>query len=181
MPVTNKLRYLIQVFNLDEYIYAYLYIFICVSGLKYFLTAKNSLCLETKDLAVEDLQSCKEAVDVIKTDIPEAHFEMTEDDAHFPKGCYLYNNVNVYFNKHSSGSSHARSRQICKANILMKGKYWNNLLTLFDCYIIQIETWNNSFSYQLLRMQCERWCWWWEGARYLWCRPALLRWWLLQW
>ena len=87
--------------------------------LGYFLTEKNGLCSETKDSVVDDLKTCKEAVDEIKKKVKAANFKMEEEESDWPSGCYLYTiNDGVYFNKQSTGSRHRSSQQICKS----KGK-----------------------------------------------------------
>ena len=79
----------------------------------YFLTDKNKLC---EGDTVETLEACKGAVDMIKLNIPKAHFYKTESNGYYPKGCYLYvgDDVgSVFFNEHETGSSHNYARQIC--------------------------------------------------------------------
>ena len=86
--------------------------------LELFLTAKNGSCLESNGTAVDDLNACKKAVNIVKQNKPTAKFFAVEDLAQWPKGCYLAYPSSVYFNNHSSGSSNEYAQQICK----VKGK-----------------------------------------------------------
>ena len=42
-------------------------------------------------------------------------FSTTEDEAGWPKGCYLADDHEVYVNMHGYGSAHVGARQICQA------------------------------------------------------------------
>ena len=81
--------------------------------LGYFLTEKNKTCLESTGTLVDDLETCRTAVDFVKKNISTARFVDEEDDGRWPKGCYLANPDTVYFNNHLSGSSNEGARQIC--------------------------------------------------------------------
>ena len=82
------------------------------------MTEKNALCSEANGIAVYDLDTCKLAVNVIKKYVPTAIFYKEETVTYYPKGCYLSNGILVVFNKHSSGSRHENTQQICQ----IKGK-----------------------------------------------------------
>ena len=76
------------------------------------------LCSETQNMAVTDLDTCKNAVVDIKKSVPEANFYGEETESTYPKGCYMIEssdnkNGNVFYNKHSSGSSNEYARKIC--------------------------------------------------------------------
>ena len=81
--------------------------------LGYFLTEKNTTCLKSTGTLVDDLETCKKAVAIVKKNISTARFVNKEDDGDWPKGCYLYSPDKVYFNDHLSGSSNERAQQIC--------------------------------------------------------------------
>ena len=77
------------------------------------MSAKNGSCLESNGAAVDDLNLCKKAVNIVKQNEPTAKFVAAEDLAQCPKGCYLAYSSSVYFNNHSSGSSNEYAQQIC--------------------------------------------------------------------
>ena len=70
------------------------------------MIGKNRLCAEEgKGEIAED--DCKKYAD-------EANLGFqTETDEYYPKGCYQYNDVKVYFNRHRVGSKDSLSAPIC--------------------------------------------------------------------
>ena len=91
----------------------------------FFLTAKNKLCLETGEIAVDDLKTCMIAADKL-----DKKFEATENYDNMPKGCFCTLDIEgkewklgtvgkpewkVFFNRHSTGSSNKMAHQICKS------------------------------------------------------------------
>ena len=82
---------------------------------EYLLTDNNGLCDEITDFAVDVEADCKAAAQEIKKELPNAYFVKNENVADWPKGCYLHAfDDGVYFNEHSTESSHVNSRQFCK-------------------------------------------------------------------
>ena len=82
--------------------------------LGYFATEINGLCSDTEDTPVNDLETCKKAVDQIKKTFPSTYFKNRVNRANW--GCYLYINNGSYFmnfNRHATGSTNRKSRQIC--------------------------------------------------------------------
>ena len=61
---------------------------------------------------------CIASTEFIKAHYPSYEFHNVETFASYPKGCYVYVASSKksfgYFNMHSSGSGHGRSRTICK-------------------------------------------------------------------
>ena len=81
------------------------------------LTEKNELCAEKT--AVDTLEKCGDAVYYIRSEVPNAkqpiNIASSINRPRLPKGCFLHVPTNqVYFNKHSTGSSDKDSRQICE-------------------------------------------------------------------
>ena len=99
----------------------YLYYFRCIPIrqnrmllLRYFAIEINGLCSDTENTPVNDLETCKKAVDQIKKTFPSTYFKNRVNRANW--GCYLYFNNGSYlmnFNRHVTGSTNRKSRQIC--------------------------------------------------------------------
>ena len=84
--------------------------------MRVFLTGTSRICT-TK--AVDTLEKCREAVDIIKNEIPNAQFGRSVTYDFFPKGCFLYVSDDdfkdqVFFNEHSTGSPAGNTRHICE-------------------------------------------------------------------
>ena len=70
---------------------------------KYFLSGENKLCSDTKEIAVNNLETCKVAAGelMITTSIHAKKMIKEENDANFAEGCYLSTTRDKgYFNKH---------------------------------------------------------------------------------
>ena len=72
----------------------------------FFPAALAKHCLETGDIPVHDLTTCKSAADQMKK-----NFAGMKADATRPKGCYL--SGSIYFNNHLTGSLGGAAQQIC--------------------------------------------------------------------
>ena len=84
--------------------------------MRVFLTERGKICT-TK--AVDTLEKCRESVDMIKNEIPNAQFGRSDTWEFFPKGCFLYVRDDalkdqVFFNEHSTGSPDGNARHICE-------------------------------------------------------------------
>ena len=86
-------------------------------GVTYFAAIQGKSCSETGDIAIEDSTTCKEAAEELGY-----KFLATEDNANWPKGCYVYYNRNlvrdaVWFNRHTHGGWIYSARNICKGSV----------------------------------------------------------------
>ena len=84
--------------------------------LGYFATEINGLCSDTEDTPVNDLETCKKAVDQIKKTFFDTYFKNRINRGNWPKGCHSYIRDGSYFmnfNRHATGSTNKISRQIC--------------------------------------------------------------------
>ena len=84
--------------------------------MRVFLTGTSRICTTN---AVDTLEKCRESVDMIKNEIPNARFGRSDNWSVFPKGCFLYVNDDVlkdqvFFNEHSTGSPDGNGRHICE-------------------------------------------------------------------
>ena len=87
-----------------------------VLNLGYFATEINGFCSETEDIPVNDLETCKKAVDQIKKTFFDTYFKNRINRGNWPKGCHSYFRDGSYFmnfNRHATGSTNKISRQIC--------------------------------------------------------------------
>ena len=79
------------------------YVFLPLES-EYFLSGENKLCSDTKDIAVNNLETCKVAAGelMISTSAPEKKMTISEEnEANFAEGCYLSTTRDKgYFNKH---------------------------------------------------------------------------------
>ena len=68
----------------------------------YFLSGENKRCSDTKDIVVNNLKTCKVAVEELGKKAQAKKTMTTEvNDAKFAEGCYLSSTLNKgYFNKH---------------------------------------------------------------------------------
>ena len=84
--------------------------------LGYFATEINGLCSDTEDTPVNDLETCKKAVDQIKKTFFDTYFKNRINRGNWSKGCHSYFRDGSYFmnfNRHETGSTNKKSRQIC--------------------------------------------------------------------
>ena len=67
-------------------------------------------------MAVEDIETCKNAAVTIQASVPGADFkrQISRTNKHdHPKGCFVYNGI-ISFNEHSTGSLNSMSQQVCR-------------------------------------------------------------------
>ena len=77
---------------------------------EYVVVGKNKLCIEQN--TIDDENECKKAA--ILTGKSNDGTITTETVRGYPKGCYVFTNGRVYFNKYSEGKKHSKSSPICK-------------------------------------------------------------------
>ena len=74
----------------------------------YFITEATGLCSDTGHMAVDDIDTCKEAAEELKR-----KFGGVEDSAIRLNGCHVHDN-DVFFNQKSTGYGSWLASQICK-------------------------------------------------------------------
>ena len=85
---------------------------ILIIGIRYFLSEDGGLCSDDGNIYVGDLESCKDATDMLNM-----IFGGAVDYPDMPKGCYTLGDK-VYFNVQTdriSGSRRNGTHHICKA------------------------------------------------------------------
>ena len=82
----------------------------------YFLAQENVSCTSIGAVPVEDLKSCKEAVQSSKRTHANVYFHRDVNYQYLPKGCFLLltgSGNAVFFNYHPTGSKSSDSRLMC--------------------------------------------------------------------
>ena len=82
----------------------------------YFLAQENVSCTSIGAVPVEDLKSCKEAVQSSKRTHANVYFHRDVNYQYLPKGCFLLltgSGNAVFFNSHLTGSKSSDIRLMC--------------------------------------------------------------------
>ena len=82
----------------------------------YFLAQENVSCTSIGAFPVEDLESCKEAVQSLKRTHANVYFHRDVNYQYLPKGCFLLltgSGNSVFFNSHPTGSQSSEIRLMC--------------------------------------------------------------------
>ena len=78
---------------------------------------KNMLCTDVGANVLNDKDSCKAAIELIKQYRPDTYFKDSDDDYKYPTGCYLYTSSGgnkVYFSTNAKGRKSNYARPICR-------------------------------------------------------------------
>ena len=90
------------------------YIILCYVG--YFLAQENVSCTSIGAVPIEDLKSCKEAVQSSKRTHANVYFHRDVNYQYLPKGCFLLltgSGNSVFFNSYLNGSKSSDIRLMC--------------------------------------------------------------------
>ena len=83
-----------------------------ISETHYFLSQRNDLCLHNEMIA--DVDECKLAVIQLKEDGSTIKFKYTVSDSNYPRGCFVFAGIDVYWNTDMSGKAQKDSQPFCK-------------------------------------------------------------------
>ena len=80
-----------------------------IAASDYIVTEYGSICIEIEKNPVVDEDECiKAAKSLGKT------FMGDEENKYYPRGCYIFNNVDIFWNVHKTGMKESKSAEICR-------------------------------------------------------------------
>ena len=102
-----------------------MFIFV-IAASDYIVTEYGSICTEIEKNPVVDEDECiKAAKSLGKT------FMGDEENKYYPRGCYIFNNVDIFWNVHKTGMKESKSAEICRK----EGSNFYSILSIFGVFV----------------------------------------------